>query len=102
MLKDVVEGRIVNYGFASRRRFLCFGGFSRLSGIIRAGGGVPVAIRARRRASLEAENRFLRVRAMFSEVQSERSYPVKQADRRPGRRALFAIRFRKKSHQPQE
>src|SRR5579862_2792998 len=38
---------------------LCFGGFRRLSGITRAGGGLPAESRARRRASFDAEN-FLR------------------------------------------
>jgi hypothetical protein len=40
-------------------RNLCLGGFKRLSGITRAGGGLPAANRARRRASFDAEN-FLR------------------------------------------
>ena len=72
-------------------RGLCLGGFSRLSGIMRAGGGVPVASRARRRASFDAEKRFFRVRAMFSDIQLVRSNSVKQADRRPGRRTLLAF-----------
>src|ERR1700690_181524 len=38
--------------------FLCFGGFVRLSGITRSVRGVPMAKRARRRASLAARNFF--------------------------------------------
>jgi len=48
-----------NYTTSSTIRNLCFGGFSRLSGITRAGGGLPAASLARRLASFDAVN-FLR------------------------------------------
>lgn len=38
-------------------RFLCFTDFSRLSGITRAAGGIPIPRRARRRASFSTRSR---------------------------------------------
>jgi hypothetical protein len=56
---SVTTKDLANQITSSTIRNLCFGGFSRLSGITRAAGGLPAANLARRRASVDAEN-FLR------------------------------------------
>src|ERR1019366_1410291 len=56
---SVTTKDLANQITSSTIRNLCFGGFSRLSGITRAAGGLPAANLARLRASFDAEN-FLR------------------------------------------
>ena len=84
---------------SSSNFLLCFGGFKRLSGMTRAAGGGPANSRARRRASLPAENFLdLRLRALilFSKNQIHHAASVSSLSskgrREPAADSLDSIR----------